>query len=174
MKRRTWLLAAAAATGVAGGAGVAAWRMRGSEAVADEGIAPDLWSMSFERLDGTSLDMRSLRGRPLLLNFWATWCAPCVTELPLLDAFAREHAARWNVLALAVDRPDPVRRFAAERALQLPMALAGVEGLELSRALGNRMSALPFSLALDSRGRVVQRRLGSLEPAHLKEWATIT
>lgn len=171
MRRRTWLLGGAAAAGIVGGAGFAAWQRRpvGDDTAA--GPAVDIWSFSFERLDGTALAMRSLRGKPLLVNFWATWCAPCVTELPLIDAFAREHAGRWQVLALAVDRPDPVRRFAAERALQLPMALAGMEGLELSRSLGNKLAALPFTVTFDARGRLTQRRLGVLDADLLREWS---
>ena len=137
-------------------------------------MAADVWSLSFERLDGTQLAMRSLRGKPLLLNFWATWCAPCVTELPLLDAFSRQHAGRWQVLGLAVDRPDPVRRFAAERALHLPIALAGMEGLDLSRGLGNKVGALPFSVAFDSGGRIAERKLGVLDAELLREWSAVS
>jgi thiol-disulfide isomerase/thioredoxin len=174
MRRRTWLLGGAAAAGLMGGAGVAIWRSGPGSQAADDTVAADIWSLSFERLDGTSLAMRSLRGKPLLLNFWATWCAPCVTELPLLDAFSREHAERWQVLGLAVDRPDPVRRFAAERALHLPLALAGMEGLELSRSLGNKVAALPFSVAFDSRGRIAERRLGVLDAELLRDWSRIS
>ncbi|HEX2540874.1 MAG TPA: TlpA disulfide reductase family protein [Caldimonas sp.] len=174
MRRRAWLLGGAAAVGALGGAGVAIVRQGSDPAANDARAAAELWSLSFERLDGTALAMRSLRGKPLLLNFWATWCAPCVTELPLLDAFSREHAERWQVLGLAVDRPDPVRRFAAERALQLPLALAGMEGIELSRSLGNAAAALPFTVVFDSRGRLVQRRLGVLDAEMLREWSRIT
>jgi len=173
MKRRTWLLGGAAAAGIVGGAGFAAWR-QGSPGAAGVAVAADVWSQSFERLDGTWLAMRSLRGKPLLLNFWATWCAPCVTELPLLDAFSRQHAGRWQVLGLAVDRPDPVRRFAAERALHLPLALAGMEGLELSRGLGNKLGALPFSVAFGSGGRNAQRKLGVLDADVLRDWSLVS
>ena len=173
MKRRTWLVGAAAGAGVVGGAGFAAWRQQ-SPGVSEAAVAADLWSLSFERLDGTPLAMRSLRGKPLLLNFWATWCAPCVTELPLLDAFSRQHAGRWQVLGLAVDRPDPVRRFAAERALHLPLALAGMEGLDLSRGLGNKLGALPFSVAFDSGGRIAERKLGVLDADLLRDWSRVS
>ena len=173
MKRRTWLIGAAATAGVVGGAGVAAWRQR-APGMSEATMAADVWSLSFERLDGTQLAMRSLRGKPLLLNFWATWCAPCVTELPLLDAFSRQHAGRWQVLGLAVDRPDPVRRFAAERALHLPIALAGMEGLDLSRGLGNKVGALPFSVAFDSGGRIAERKLGVLDAELLREWSAVS
>lgn len=174
MKRRTWLLGSAAAVGIIGGAAFAAWRREASPGASDSAIAAEVWSLSFERLDGTSLAMQSLRGKPLLLNFWATWCAPCVTELPLLDAFSREHADRWQVLGLAVDRPDPVRRFAAERALHLPIALAGMDGLELSRGLGNQLGGLPFSVAFDSRGRIAHRRLGVLDADLLRDWSRVS
>jgi thiol-disulfide isomerase/thioredoxin len=115
--------------------------------------------------------MARLRGKALLLNFWATWCAPCATEMPLLDAFARTAPGRgWNVLALAVDSADPVRRFLAERALSLPVALAGADGLDLSRSLGNNVGALPFTVAFDTAGTPLQHRLGALDRAWLERW----
>jgi thiol-disulfide isomerase/thioredoxin len=115
--------------------------------------------------------MASWRGRPLLLNFWATWCGPCVVEMPLLDRFAREQPARgWQVLALAVDQPDPVRRFIAERTLTLPVAIAGAVGLDLSRHLGNVGGGLPFTAAFDSTGAAVQRRLGTVSSDLLAGW----
>ena len=82
--------------------------------------------------------MATLRGQPLVLNFWATWCPPCVKEMPEIDRFQREFAARgWQVLGLAVDRPQPVREFLARTPVGYTIAMAGLEGTELSRQLGN-------------------------------------
>jgi thiol-disulfide isomerase/thioredoxin len=171
VKRRPALFGAAALAVVAG-AGTAIWRSQ-NPTLPSPPLVTDLWTLTFERLDAAPLAMASWRGRPLLLNFWATWCVPCVTEMPLLDRFAREHAASgWQVLALAIDQPDPVRRFLVERNIGLPVALAGVDGLELSRALGNHQGALPFSAVFGSSGALVQYKVGAVSANLLTAWAS--
>lgn len=169
MKRRSAGLVALAALAAAAGGGTAWWRATATDGPAS---APaDLWSLAFQDLDGGSLRMADRRGQPLVLNFWATWCGPCVTEMPLLDQFAKDHATSgWRVLALAVDHADPVRRFIAERSLRLPIALAGSDGIDLSRTLGNEFGALPFSVVFDSTGRQVARKLGPVTPDLLADW----
>jgi thiol-disulfide isomerase/thioredoxin len=160
--------------GVAAAAGAGTWllsshRARG-EAVEDAPADP--WSMSFATPGGPPVALSALRGRPLLLNFWATWCGPCATEMPLLDRFAASLVGkRWNVLALAIDEPTPVRRFVAERSLRLPIALAGMSGLDLSRSLGNTAGALPFTVVFDRDGLAVERKLGILDAALLDRWS---
>ena len=165
MKRRALVFGGIGVAAVAAGAGVAFWRGRGGTATAD------LWDSDFPTPEGATLSMSSLRGKPLLLNFWATWCPPCVTEMPLLDAFAAAHRD-WNVLALAVDAPDPVRRFMSERRLRLPVALAPDVGLELGHRLGNIAGGLPFSVAFKSSGAVAHRKLGTVDDGLLKSWTS--
>jgi thiol-disulfide isomerase/thioredoxin len=172
LKRRATILGLAGVAAVATGVGTALRRAREeSEDRAMPAASVNVWSLSFETVDGARLAMSQWRGRPLLLNFWATWCGPCVVEMPLLDRFAREQGpAGWRVLALAVDQPDPVRRFVAERALQLPVALAGGLGLDLSRQLGNTQGGLPFTAAFDSNGAAAHRRLGPVTADLLASW----
>jgi len=165
MNRRRLVIGGVAAAAVAVGAGVGIWRQRGSGATAD------LWDSDFPTPDGSTLAMSSLRGKPLLLNFWATWCPPCVHEMPLLDAFAAAHPD-WNVLALAVDAADPVRRFMSERRLKLPVALAPDVGLELGHRLGNVAGGLPFSVAFKASGAVAHRKLGAVDESILKSWVS--
>jgi thiol-disulfide isomerase/thioredoxin len=171
LNRRAVLVGATALGAAAGGVGLGLWRSHRQD---DGDGAPepvDLWSLTFQDIDGNAVPMAALRRRPLLLNFWATWCGPCVVEMPLLDRFARERApASWHVLALAIDQPDPVRRFIAERTLRLPVALAGPVGLDLSRQLGNRNGGLPFTAIFDSGGRQAGQHLGAVDNRLLEDW----
>ena len=129
------------------------------------------WERSFPAPDGGSLVLAALRGRPLLINFWATWCPPCIEELPLLSSFYNENKANgWQLLGLAVDRPDPVVRFLAKTPVSFPVGLAGMEGVELTRELGNAAGGLPFSVLFDAQGRMHDRKLGQLHAGDLARW----
>lgn len=132
------------------------------------------WSQSWESPGGQPLTAADFRGRPLLLNFWATWCPPCVEELPLLDQFFQSHLAQgWQVLGLAIDQPSAVSAFLARRPLAFPIGLAGLGGTELSRELGNSNGGLPFSVLFDPAGRLVERKLGRLLSADLERWQSL-
>jgi len=166
-RRRTLGMAVGAAAAVAGVA--VAWRHWRADN-ADAGEA--LWSMQFDKPEGGKLVMANFRGKPLLINFWATWCVPCVRELPALQRFQREQAERgWRVIALAVDQPVPVIEFVNRFKLELTVALAGVDGLEWQRAMGNDKGGLPFSLVLDGAGRARHRKLGETTLEDLTRWA---
>jgi len=168
MKRRAWLAGGVALAAAATGAGVALWRARSG----DRDAVAALWGMEFERPDGGRLAMAGLRGQPLLLNFWATWCPPCVKEMPLLDQFHRERQGKgWRVVGLAVDTSAPVREYLARLPMSFPIGLAGLGGVELTRMFGNASGALPFTLVFDRRGRVFDRRLGAVQAADLDRWS---
>jgi len=174
MNRRQWMLGAAGTAAAVAGAGWQLWRERGQAGgpAGDMADIGDLWAMRFPQPDGGELVMAERRGRPLLINFWATWCPPCVKEMPELDRFQREFAGSgWQVVGLAVDGPTPVREFLKRVPVSFAIGLAGFEGTDLSKRLGNAQGALPFTVLLDGRGRIVQRKLGETSFDELARWA---
>jgi len=151
---------------------VALWRWRLAEPPLPDALA-EFWATTLETPDGRPMPLASFRGQPVLVNFWATWCPPCVEELPLLDAFHRQQQARgWQVLGLAVDQPSAVRRWLERSPLSFPVLMAGLQGTEMSKALGNTSGGLPFSVLLDREGQVLERKLGQLHPPDLQAWAS--
>ncbi|MCW5653049.1 TlpA disulfide reductase family protein [Hydrogenophaga sp.] len=132
------------------------------------------WLGEFDGPNGEKLRMADLRGKPLLVNFWATWCPPCVEELPMLNAFHRANAARgWQVLGLAVDQPSAVRGFLQKLPLVFPVGMAGLGGTELSRSLGNATGGLPFTVVFGASGEVLHRKIGKVSDADLAQWAQL-
>ena len=163
---------AVAVVAAATGAGWA-WRSTQPDAPGGqvEAAVPGFWGLAFDQPSGGRLAFADYRGRQVLLNFWATWCPPCVEELPLLDRFFQEGRAQGRqVIGLAVDQSGAVARYLARSPLSFPVALAGTGGTELVRALGNRVGGLPFSVLIGPDGRVLQRKMGQITPGDLAHW----
>lgn len=163
MKRRVllWTGVGAAAAGFA--AGPLLWEL----------VAGDTsWieQAQFTDLDGRPRRLAEWQGRSLAVNFWASWCAPCREEIPLLMAARERHAPRGlEVVGIAIDVPAKAREYAAAMAIRYPLLVGDGAGLELMRRLGNRSGSLPFTVFAKSSGRVVQRKLGALSAAELEE-----
>lgn len=147
---------------LAGGAGLLAGRYwfglhppPGSLAIGAEAI-----DFQLPTLDGGTLRTADFRGKILVINFWAPWCAPCLREIPLLKAVRDRHAGQIEVLGIAMDEVDTVRRYVSEQQIAYPIALAAVTDFALMRAYGNDRDALPFTVILDAQGRLRARKLG--------------
>ena len=169
--RRRTLVAGVAVAAAASGVLWQVWRSR-DEAASAESPESLLWGLRFPTPDGGELRMSSLRGRHLVLNFWATWCPPCIKELPELDRFHREWSGQgWQVVGLAVDKLQPVNDFLQRQPLGFAVGLAGLEGSALSRDLGNTQGALPFTAVFDRRGQVIHSKLGQTSYEELAAWA---
>ncbi len=167
--QRRLLISAAVAAGAAG-LGWGAWRYRLTPIA--PAAANGVWGMSFDQPQGSqALQMAAFKGRPLLLNFWATWCPPCVEEMPLLDAFFKQHASNgWQVVGLAVDQKAPVQAFLQRLPVTFPIGLAGLAGADLGRELGNQSGGLPYTVVFGRDGAVIQRKMGQVSQVDLDHW----
>jgi len=159
MNRRDFLLRTMACAGYAGLASLPFLPAHASptQALFDQ-ILPDT--------SGTEQPLRQWAGRPLVVNFWATWCAPCVKEMPDLDAL--HHQFRHvGFVGLAVDTRSNVEKFLEKVQVSYPLLLIGNQGISLMRTLGNTKGGLPFTVVLDEQGKVVESVLGQIKPEDL-------
>jgi thiol-disulfide isomerase/thioredoxin len=131
-------------------------------------VAAALAGANLVDLQGKSRSLSEWRGILLVANFWATWCAPCLEEIPLLMSARRLRAGKGvEIVGIAIDQGAKVAQFAAKMQIDYPILVAGSDGLELIRALGNRSGGLPFTVFIDRHGRPAQTKLGVLRQPEL-------
>jgi thiol-disulfide isomerase/thioredoxin len=118
-------------------------------------------SVSFAQPGGGSMQIDSLKGRPAVVNFWATWCPPCREELPLLVKVHKRYGKQVGFLGLAVeDNVGFVGEYAGAYGLSYPIAAGREPAIALMQALGNEKAGMPFTVVLDAEGRVVYSKRG--------------
>ena len=176
MDRRNLLYLGAAGAAALAGVG-AAWVKHEPQKLTTgqtNAVQDAIWTMSFDTPDGVPQPMNGFRGKPLLLNFWATWCPPCVEELPLLDAFYQMQKAKgWQVLGLAVDQPSAVRKWLQAKPLTFAVGMAGLGGTDLSKSMGNKAGSLPFTVVFGASGALLHRKTGKVSQEDLDQWAKL-
>jgi thiol-disulfide isomerase/thioredoxin len=120
---------------------------------------------------GTPVILPAL-GKPMLVNYWASWCGPCREEMPLLSAFAKQQGGNGvQVLGIALEEAEPARAFLAARPVDYPVAHEQPSPTDSSVALGNRLGVLPYSVLIGADGRVLARRAGNFrDRADLQAW----
>ena len=114
--------------------------------------------------DGVTRPLSEWRGRPVIVNFWATWCGPCREEIPLLKALRNERSRdRLEIVGIAIDQRDEVLKYARNIGIDYPILIGEKEGYAAAEAFGVSL-VLPFSVFADSRGRIVTVKVGELHP----------
>ena len=162
MKRRILSIAAAIAV-----AALAAGLYFG-RANQEQTSAAALMGLALPNVDGREQRLDQWKGKVLVVNFWATWCEPCREEMPeFVKAQAVSGAKGLQFVGIAIDSPDKIRQFTRELKVNYPSLVGGYGALELSKTLGNRIGALPFTLIVDREGRIAYTQMGPLKPAKL-------
>jgi len=141
-------------------------------AIAAENSPPSaILGASLQGTDGQVHHVDDWRGKVRIVNFWATWCAPCRSELPLLEAArAKWHGKGVEVIGVAVDQASEVKDFLASGPVHFPILVAEQGGQALMRAGGNTYASLPFTLLIGPDGQVLQRHMGVLDERILRQW----
>ena len=133
-----------------------------------DGVAK-LLSKSMPDVKGEVQPLAQWQGKPLIVNFWATWCAPCVEEMPELSELQAEIASRnIHILGIGIDSPSNIAQFAAKYKISYPLYTGGIDGSELARQLGNQAGGLPYTVLIDREGKVKKTYLGRLKMEELR------
>jgi thiol-disulfide isomerase/thioredoxin len=118
---------------------------------------------SFPDLNGQVQDVSQWRGKILVINFWATWCPPCLKEIPEFIKWQQEYQSQnLQFVGIALDEQAAVAEYLQRTASNYPNLIAGMEGSQLAYQLGNVINAVPFTVIVDQQGQIVHRQPGEL------------
>ena len=142
-------------------------------AAVDRGlIGQPVPALKLTDLDGHAERLDSWHGQPVLLNFWASWCAPCIAEMPELDQFQKQQTpGAVQVIGVAMDEPARVAAFLREHPVEYPILLGSLASPSATRQLGDTAEVLPYSVLLDAHGRIVAMHVGQLSKSELEAWS---
>ena len=137
---------------------------------ASDGEVPILPEFSMPDLQGNTVSIHDFPGKALVVNFWATWCAPCLREIPMLKAYQEQHPD-VQIVGIALDSEDAVQAFAEDMQFNYPI-LVGPGGFEAAAALGAEYIALPLTVFVAADERIYGTHMGELHAEHLEHFTS--
>ncbi|MGE0801490.1 MAG: TlpA family protein disulfide reductase [Lautropia sp.] len=169
--RRTAL--ALGGVAIAGGAAAWSWRSHREatrQRAEDDAAVALLFQQVLPDSRAEVFRFEQLRGKPVVVNFWATWCAPCVEEMPELSALASELGpAQVGFVGVGIDSQEAIARFSRRLPVSYPLVVASATGAFLAARFGNAAGGLPYTVVIDATGRVRERFLGRLQIESLRK-----
>ena len=154
--------------GLAAGLITASWIHRDGTA-SEESVAA-LLTNPWTKPDNTVVNTAEWQNRVLVVNFWASWCPPCVEEMPALSDLQDEFASK-NVLfvGIGIDTPSNIRQFLETTLVSYPIVMGGLQGSKIGKTLGNTQGALPYTVVINAKGKVANTKLGKINEDELRK-----
>jgi thiol-disulfide isomerase/thioredoxin len=150
------------------GAGAGIWASLRSYQASDTANLAPFWAARLKDLNGSTIAMESLRGKPLIINFWATWCEPCKEEMPDFQRFAAgPDGKKAQIVGIGIDSASNMLAFSNKLGISYLLVEGGAAGLDMLTAAGDKPRALPFTVILDASGQAVFRKIGKVDHAEL-------
>jgi thiol-disulfide isomerase/thioredoxin len=175
--KRILAIAAVAVVATAGGAVAGHWLFGNTNLVDAANAAPadssgavnQLWAATVTNADGAPQSLAGFKGHPVVVNFWASWCGPCVEEMPSLSQLHKEYQKKGiEFVGVGVDSDKNIKAFLQKVPVSYPIYVAGFGGADLARAFGNNAGGLPYTVVIDAKGVVRSTKLGQIKPDELK------
>ncbi len=169
MKRRQWIIITLISL-LALLAGVFSSHWISKTGLASDPAIKAFFANPWQTADGKSVKTEAWQGKVLVVNFWASWCPPCVEEMPTLDLLQKDFLQQ-NVLfvGIGIDSPSNIREFLKNTPVSYPIVIGGLEGSALSKQMGNTSGALPYTLIINSKGKAVYSKLGKISEDELRK-----
>jgi thiol-disulfide isomerase/thioredoxin len=129
-----------------------------------------LWDSPMHDANGKPQSLAGFKGQTVVVNFWASWCGPCVEEMPALAQLHREYAHKGvQFIGIGVDSEKNVKAFLQKVQVDYPVYVSGFAGADLARNFGNTAGGLPFTVVIDAKGTIRSTKLGEIQPGELKK-----
>ncbi len=171
-RRRKWGIYAAVALVAAAAGWWLGWQQFNPAPADLDAAVHKLLTQALPDAAGQPQALAQWRGKVVVVNFWAPWCAPCVEEMPELAALHRQFKDQGvQFVGIGIDSAHNIEEFVSKnRSIDYPLLVSGFSGVSLMRSLGNPMGGLPFTLVLDRQGKIQHQHLGPIHTLDLTAW----
>ena len=132
--------------------------------------ASELYSKSFPDSNGKDFPLAGLKGHVVVINFWATWCVPCVKEIPELSKMSAGYGKKVQFIGIGIDHATNIADFQKTAQASYPLLVADTGGTDLVREFGDNAGGLPFTIVIDAKGVVRQTKMGPVDEQELRGW----